>query len=376
MRRSNFSQKAGRWRRLAFTLVELLVVIAIIGILIALLLPAVQAAREAARRSQCSNNLKQMGLALHNYHDTYKTFPANQSRWGLGGGPGNPANRGIGGWWYSGIIMMLPYVEQTPLYDAIMARALPNGPGLPTPWSKSSDPANWASTWTVEIEPFQCPSDDVIQDARESPCLLNYKFCVGDTVRWNHEDGRGIGRGVFSAGYCLSFSDIKDGTSNTIAMGEIAGGGPENAVIGGVATSHNGHSASPTGDRGVPATCLARIDPNNPRILTPPNRTNFRPTSGRAWDGRPYFVSMATAVRPNGPSCQEDAVDGWYQFGTLSSYHPGGAQVVMADGSAHFISETIDSGDPTLGEVYGGPSPWGVYGALGSRNGGEPTNWP
>jgi prepilin-type N-terminal cleavage/methylation domain-containing protein len=130
-------------RRQAFTLVELLVVIAIIGILIALLLPAVQAAREAARRSQCTNNLKQMGLALHNYNDTHKSFPQNQHRWGIG----VTTDR-----WFSGIIGMLPYVEQAPLYDRIMAEARPSGPGLPDPWTKG--------LWGLSISNFVPVHDD------------------------------------------------------------------------------------------------------------------------------------------------------------------------------------------------------------------------
>ena len=154
-------------------------------------------------------------------------------------------------------------------------------------------------------------------------------------------------------------------------MGEVAGGGPRDGIIGGVAVSV-GH----LNDRGVPALCWARVDPNDPRRLTAPTREPFRPTTGRAWDGRPYFVAMATAVAPNGPTCQEDSVDGWFQYATMSSYHPGGGQVVMADGSTHFISETIDAGDPTVGEVTSGRSPWGVWGALGSRAGGESVTVP
>lgn len=339
-------------RRLAsgFTLVELLVVIAIIGVLVALLLPAVQAAREAARRTQCANNLKQWGLAIHNYHDTHNRLPPNQYRWGLGEDMGT---------WYSGAINVLPYLEQGPLYDRIMSQARPRGPGLPHPWNR------WEG-WTVSIPAFQCPSDPELSDIGESPSVLNYKFSVGDTIRWNHEDGQGVGRGMFSAGRALRMADVTDGLSNTIAMGELAGGGSPRDILGGVALNV-GH----VDNRGVPALCLARIDPNNQRMLSGDVRANFRPHTGRAWDGRPYFVAMATAVRPNGPSCQEGGGDGWFQYATLSSRHPGGAHVLMGDGSVRFISETINAGDPTAQEVSSGPSPYGVWGALGSRNGGE-----
>ena len=340
---------------LGFTLVELLVVIAIIGILVALLLPAIQAAREAARRSQCSNNLKQMGLALQNYHDTHNSFPPNQHRWGIGADMGH---------WYSGAINILPYIEQGALYDRIMGEARPQGPGLPAPWTR------WDG-WTVSIPSFQCPSDTRLENDSESPAVLNYKFSVGDTVRWNHEDGQGIGRGMFSAGYTLRMADVTDGLSNTIAMGELAGGGGAREILGGVALNV-GH----VDNRGQPALCLARIDPNNTDFLTGAVRANFRPHTGRAWDGRPYFVALSTTVRPNGPSCQEGGGDGWFQYATLSSRHPGGAHVVMGDGATRFISDNIDAGDPTALEVSSGRSPYGVWGALGSRSGGETINLP
>lgn len=346
-------------RRLAFTLVELLVVIAIIGVLVALLLPAVQAAREAARRSQCSNNLKQFGLANHNYHDTYKKFTTNHQR----------RFEQNGDRMYSGIIGLLPFMEQGPLYDQIQSRARPAGPGLPDPWVRNA--GGWTA-WTVTIDSFICPSDVQISDIGESPCPVNYKFCVGDSVRWNHDD-REDGRGIFDQMRWRSMADVTDGTSNTILMGEIAGGGSPNAVIGGVAVSV-GHSSN----RGQPSLCLARIDPANPKLLTGAVRASFRPVTGRAWDGRPYFQALATAVRPNGPQCQEHSVDSWFQYGTLSSYHPGGGQVVLADGATRFIPATIDAGNPVnlSVETGAGPSTFGVWGALGTHQGSESVQVP
>src|SRR3990170_655930 len=137
--------------RRAFTLVELLVVIAIIGILIALLLPAVQAAREAARRSQCTNNLKQLGLANHNYHDVVKAFPYGKGGTTSCAYPGPPrCNYGR----ISGFIPLLSYLEQRPMYNQIMAGDIPGGryPGGPAGWD------GWA-VWDVSPATIRCPSD-------------------------------------------------------------------------------------------------------------------------------------------------------------------------------------------------------------------------
>src|SRR5687768_7610400 len=163
----------GRRRcRSGFTLVELLVVIAIIGVLVALLLPAVQAAREAARRSSCSNNLRQHAIALHNYHDTYKVFPALGSRPELG------ENRDR---WYSWVIGVLPFIEQKPLYDGIMGRVSDPALRLPDPWTTgpASDPFI-TQYWRVDMKVNICPSSPEPTVRSECPSLMSYKGCLGD----------------------------------------------------------------------------------------------------------------------------------------------------------------------------------------------------
>ena len=154
-------RQLGREGRRGFTLVELLAVIAIIGILIALLLPAVQAAREAARRSQCTNNVKQIVLACHNYHDTYKEFPQGRLlRLGL-----STSN----GW--SGFCALLPYIEQSALWD-------------------QAQTSNWGSPWstnaftTARISAYHCPSDGNIKDTPLGG--RSYHFCYGDSMHDNH----------------------------------------------------------------------------------------------------------------------------------------------------------------------------------------------
>lgn len=358
-----------RLLRAGFTLVELLVVIAIIGVLVSLLLPAVQAAREAARRMQCGNNFKQLSLAMHNYVDTYKTLPALGY---VGAGAGNQRGIGVGNWPYSWAISTLPFIEQSPLYSAMMARARPSGPGLPTPWSTANNA--WENqNWKARITTYICPSDQPPTDLRESPCLLNYKACVGDDYHQNHflpTQSSRDNRGIFQRNRWLPMAGILDGTSNTVMLGEAVGGGDQRDVLGGVAVNMRNWN---------PAACLARVDPTNRKRLLGQVRTQFRPTGGRAWDGRPYFVGFATLIGPNGPTCHWGGVDGNEHMGTLSSYHPGGAQVSMADGSVTFISQTINTGDQAKDDVptpASRPSPYGVWGALGSRNGGESVTVP
>ncbi len=349
--------------RMGFTLVELLVVIAIIGILVGLLLPAVQAAREAARRMQCSNNLKQFGLAMHNYESATKRFPSMGFRSPTG--PGINAGRN-----WSFVLGILPYFEQAPRYNALMAQARPNGPGLPDPWSRASGTPFLDTVWNGDTPSFTCPSNPPPTNRGESPWLLDYKVCVGDDYYQNHfrpDQSNTYSRGMFQINRWIAISAVTDGTSNTIMMSETANGGPDD-VKGGVALNVQTWN---------PASCLARRDPLNARKLTAPVRADFRPMNGRALDGRPYFVGFATLVAPNGPTCHWGGVDGNEHMGTAQSYHTGGVQVCRADGSVTFISDSIDTGNQTVDDIQapgGRLSPYGVWGALGSMSGNEPVN--
>ncbi|MBL8809092.1 MAG: DUF1559 domain-containing protein, partial [Planctomycetaceae bacterium] len=204
-------------RRKAFTLIELLVVIAIIAILVALLLPAVQQAREAARRTQCKNNLKQFGLALHNYHDVFNAFPPAK-----GGTVGYGSTTRLDGNYErrTGVIALLPYIEQTALYNQIDAgnpsTSPPIPPGGPAPWSGTA-PA--PAIYTQRVAAFLCPTDPGIISARGN---CNYAFCRGDFIGTGSGNGRDAQdvSGLFCLRRTYNLRDCTDGTSNTIAMGE------------------------------------------------------------------------------------------------------------------------------------------------------------
>ncbi len=225
-----------RRRRRAFTLVELLVVIAIIGVLVALLLPAVQAAREAARRSQCSNNLKQIGLAFHNYHDTHQVFP--------------PAFINVGPNWHWGWgAFILPYVEQGPLHDAL-------APGDNSQGVTQEEGPNAQPELQTRLGVYRCPSD-VNARATNIHWTWNGEFGLSNyvineaAVPWAPPPGNAFAR----AGTPASFSTISDGTSNTILIGERA--------------SRDHVAAQWHGRRGTTAMCGFRANyPPNTRCPT------------------------------------------------------------------------------------------------------------
>jgi len=355
--------------RRAFTLVELLVVIAIIGILIALLLPAVQAAREAARRMQCSNNLKQVGLALHNYHDTYRCFVYARGGTTAGGSTNNlDSNRHWLGPWIS----LLPYMEQGPLYDTITSTQTYAGvtypPWGPTPGTSAYDP------WRVQVPGLLCPSDDggSLKQAGNIG-FTNYHYSLGDQVYRNHNLGDNWSsrnpRGIFaiSGRVTVTMAGVKDGSSNTIAFSEKVIRSVANQIKGGIARNVADIDNNPT-------NCLARVAADGVTLTAPTNGS-----SGRRWNGsQPIRCAVTTVLPPNGPSCASGNLS--WGISTPSSYHPGGVNVTLTDGSVRLISETIDAGNlaaPSSGSSSLGSgsvkmaSPYGVWGALGSKAGGE-----
>jgi prepilin-type N-terminal cleavage/methylation domain-containing protein len=193
-----------RRRHSGFTLIELLVVIAIIAILVALLLPAVQQAREAARRTQCKNNLKQLGLALHNYHDAYKMFPAGHMESGWDG----PSYRHQFSW----LTYMLPYIDQSNVYSLIDFSQI----DLST--SAHQNPV-FMPAGTVDVATFICPSDPTGRN-NEEWAPTNYLGNQGTLCQSRNKEGNG----VFGHNSWIRIRDITDGTSQTIAAAEILKG--------------------------------------------------------------------------------------------------------------------------------------------------------
>jgi prepilin-type N-terminal cleavage/methylation domain-containing protein/prepilin-type processing-associated H-X9-DG protein len=321
-----------RAARTGFTLVELLVVIAIIGILIALLLPAVQAAREAARRSQCSNNLKQMGLGLHNYHDSFKSFPAayiSNSGWGWG-------------------TAILPFAEQQPLYDQIDPAQRRFGDG-------GTAPAGTVTLAQTILSVYQCPSDLAPQsglNARpdEQPFAVpgrpgggtQYQVGYSSYVAIKGTNGPINGRtpapdnvpGMFVQNHWTNLAKVLDGTANTIALGERCYGGVDQA---------NPPPYSRRGSIWMGASVdLGTGSHNNDDVFM--NMARVTSLTGGNMD---HMINSPLVTANSRRAC--------------ASYHPGGAQFAFCDGSVHFIPETISAV---------------TYGRLGNKWDGESVTVP
>lgn len=320
-----------RQRSHGFTLIELLVVIAIIAILIALLLPAVQQAREAARRTQCKNNMKQLGLAVHNYHDNFGMFPPAL----ISSGRCNPASAAPVGTECpatrpvlntTGWVLMLPYLDQSPLYNQYNLN-LPSS--ISNPYSRTLAGSVTTSTanqaiYKLKLAAFGCPSDPAgmaiyinaansngqFYEANEV-ARSSYLFASGNFTDYNASFGAYPGnttRGAFGNDGSAKIADITDGTSATIALGE-------SKQLGHTATAYG-----PYWGAGV-HTCCHGYTPNYCYNVNYPY--NYDQT-----------CMGATPAATSGPKLQ-------YAWG-FGSYHVGGAHFVMGDGAVRFISDNIN----------------------------------
>ena len=361
-----------------FTLVELLVVIAIIGILIGLLLPAVQAAREAARRMQCTNNMKQLGLAVANFESAQKRIP-NQYKdplfafaYATTGTTYDRAKR------VSAQALLLPYLEQTALYDTIMnsfQQAISNDDSSYTfsPTDSAGTGKEAVNPYTTAIDAFLCPSDgNAIASKGETGHLgrCSYGTNAGDEpVQQSNTDAQEKRRGVFISGNAgkVTFATIKDGTSNTIGFAEIAVA-DQLAEDGSEIISGTAY-VSGIIDK-TPATCLAMRGSNGMYV----DGTTTYTEKGRRWSNCSNAVFHAV-LPPNAPSCSSSNGNLWERpmMISSSSCHSGGANVCMLDGSVRFVSETIDSGsvDEPHNPLRSGKSVRGVWGAMATPKGKE-----
>lgn len=306
-------------QRLAFTLVELLVVIAIMGVLVGLLLPAVQSARESARRMTCSNNQKQCALALQNYHSTFKQFP----------GIGHNSESA-----FSILAQILPYAEQGELSERIdFSSPIYTG----SYFARTIHPAN-ESAASMLVPMFRCPSDpgddrftefDCDGDAGQSYRGTNVVTCTG-SGRDHSWDLRNRTDGLFYYGSRSRFRDILDGTSHTIVFSET--------LLGNGSTS----SSPPVQDHDMVAW-IGHGSRTNPNVaaLTRGPVWEWYGYRGYAWIlGKAYSSTFSSYVPPNPKHSDVTQLSfGWF---SSRSHHTGGVHVALADGSVRFVTESVD----------------------------------
>lgn len=376
---------------MAFTLVELLVVIAIIGVLVGLLLPAVQAAREAARRMSCSNNMKQLGLAAHNYHAAFNKLPMHMggTRFETGTPGGNTSNAAVrvlatNNFELSALVGLLPYFEQQSLWEQIS-----NPLGVDLSGAPISPPYNAMGSfcidtryrpWMTELPALRCPSDP----GTGAPAMgrTNYGVNIGDASDWNGDGylrmsggawisvadaSNAAHRGTFVSRRATGFRDILDGTANTIMFAEmITDIGDQDARS---APRLNGWA-----HQNNPKDCQQFIDPARPQFYsTVSGATDQRRGFSYSY-GKPLYTGVTTILPPNGELCFGSVLGGGQP--TASSRHQGGVHVVMADGAVKFVTDSIEAGNSNAGTVRlgqtgarapGSMSPYGLWGALGTR---------
>ena len=356
----------------AFTLVELLVVIAIIGILIALLLPAVQAAREAARRMSCTNNLKQLSLACQVYNDAHKSFPMGSDAYGIQNGRGNV--RVMSGW-----VMITPFIEQAALYDLFMEAYRNYGKNWDFPQATRELPVTFMA----------CPSDGRSNSINSGHRSGAYRMSAGDyCIQVLDSDYTGhtpdFSRGAFQPMVATTLGAITDGTSNTACCTERLAG--VRGEAGGIAfggadyrrtIAQNARGAFPTvtdhsacyADDFYPQGCMDLRGPNG--TFTGSVWDIQREGGWRWYDAQSIMTWANFILPPNAPSCIAASGHAAPALLPPSSNHTGGANVALVDGSVQFVSDTVGTGKLDLPAVRSGATNYGPWGALGSRNGGE-----
>ncbi len=377
--------------RKGFTLVELLVVIAIIGVMVGLLLPAVQAAREAARRMSCSNNFKQIGLGIHNYHAAYDQLPTHGTGTSLfsftpthhwNAAPGSSVLD------LSMLAGILPFIEQQALWEQ-MSNPLGAFQAF-GPWpgrSLADEAAASYPPFLTTISSYRCPSDPGV--GLPAMGRTNYGPCVGDSASFGHTghipnhnpatatatemtNAMSSCRGFFFPRKKTKFRDCLDGLANTIAMGEIATDLGDNDI-----RTYLARATATTWGNGIAVSCSGWNVDSRPQFWDA--GASLLSTSERArgyrWAlARPLYTSVFTILPPNRELCGfQDSDD--RNWGSASSRHQGGAHVLMGDGAVKFVTDSIEAGNSSSpmvtielgGLPAGSPSPYGLWGRLGTR---------
>ena len=347
-----------RTDRQGFTLIELLVVIAIIAVLIALLLPAVQSAREAARRAQCTNNLKQIALALHNYHTAVGTFPV-----GSVPGPAYATTPTYGWATWGPLALMLPYLEQTPIYNSCnFSWGLAGGLGYQI---------NLTPVLT-KIASFLCPSDGMVG---QQGSTSSYMGSIGVTTDW-YCGGNPVcsatslapSTGIFARTQTYGIQSVTDGTSNTIAFSEMLA--PDDSSPSGFATGNPNVQPAKSSrwrdaiqEKGGSGAMYSQLNATTnvtalmadislcSMFYTAGKNLGSTGTYGRLWAlGDLGSSTFNTLVTPSNPQtlwadCRLDAHTYNFEFDAgyhqAASYHPGGVNVSFSDGSVRFVKSSI-----------------------------------
>lgn len=413
--------------RNAFTLLELLVVIGVIGILVGLLLPAVQAAREAARRMSCSNNFRQVALGVTQYHDAFDVLPPH------GTGTFNDANDALttNQFRLSFLVSITPFVDQSPMWEAITGEVEGDPPGLdwnagavegdgsgmilddedfytmndftgsdeyepprhryppmgPAPSVQSYAP------WEFEVATFRCPSDPGM--GMPSMGRTNYAACLGDAIEgmdegmWRYENSkwspsgkeqmRVTGRGMFVPRMITTYRDVKDGLSSTIMLGEICTDLGDRDIRTTPSINNGWSGGTPAGVLDDVTACRPQIDRNRLSFwsmgATVPAMGTGHGRGFRWADSIGLMTGCNTILPPNAELCFGGGAS---TTGTLtfSSRHPGGTHAAMGDGAIKFITDSIDCGslegtvtrNGTGSLAPDSPSVFGIWGASGTRD--------
>ena len=388
--------------RRGFTFVELLIVIIVVALLILLTVVMVGRAREASRRMQCSNHLKQLALAVHTFHDANKTLPkANYqpqfcTEKHFNAETGTYGNREL----YGVLPVLMPYIESNAYYDLLVTTLQKEGDTL-VPWDakwKSSMPASsgyYSSSIPMShylSSAFHCPSDPMYNLNATDFGRTSYHGCGGDIwVDWLSPSTRGVF--VSGPNDPISLSDIRDGTSNTMLFAECAignnHGGKDSPVRGGLAYG------MPYGADAVPMRCLERADKKG-KLVGDQNHDVLTDAKGPGlcWlSGLQVHDQFFSILPPNSPSCSSES--DWQNWAMISasSYHVNGCNVAMADGSVQFANNDVNCGDlnqsaldfrkslkysdlESAEKIINGQSSWGVWGAIGARSEGTYGSLP